>query len=618
MRGIRAVRPLACRLAPGLAAGLLIIFCLFQPPAFSVPGPGEGPGQGQESPGGEVGQAAPGEGHDPAGQPADAGTADAGTAGPGGGDAPVGGQQGPVAPVYHRVVVGDTLFALSRRYGVSQQDIIRWNGLSGTTIRVGQDLLVKPGEGFRPPPPATAPAGEGDPAQGPDGPDGPGGTGGPSGPPGFPGEGHITLDARGVDLRDALSALAYLLESTILFLEEPGKVTFQVEDVTPEKALELLLQTQELGYLREGDLIIVGRRDRLHRDFFSQMVLTRFNLRYITTEHLEPLVGQLDIPLHRVISVAANPKALWAQGTPPALHKLRELIQAVDRPENVDPGEIIGLARYDLSYLTTDQLLPLLDRLDIQGETISLEVNRQAFWARGTPEEQARVRELLEVVDRPENFDQVFSISRFDLLYIPAARVIPLIEDFIVGQDIPVKTHVLETNPRTIWAQGSPRALQRLEELVTALDRPENDEETLVFIYPLENIVARDAAERLNGFDFEGVRAVEFYYDQFGRDLLIFCPPHLENQVYRALQSLDGTRRAIRVPVDSATGLRALESLRARRELLSELTGIPISSMHISGNLAEDEGEPRHVLWVEESPDNIQRIREMVELIGGL
>jgi len=46
------------------------------------------------------------------------------------------------APIRHKVTKGDTLWALSRRYGAPVSSIKRANGLSGTTIRIGQTLLI--------------------------------------------------------------------------------------------------------------------------------------------------------------------------------------------------------------------------------------------------------------------------------------------------------------------------------------------------------------------------------------------------------------------------------------------------------------------------------------------
>lgn len=44
---------------------------------------------------------------------------------------------------YHKVVKGDTLYSLSKKYGVSVTQIKEWNNLSGNTIKLGQRLAIK-------------------------------------------------------------------------------------------------------------------------------------------------------------------------------------------------------------------------------------------------------------------------------------------------------------------------------------------------------------------------------------------------------------------------------------------------------------------------------------------
>ncbi len=46
------------------------------------------------------------------------------------------------APVKHTVKKGDTLYSLARRYGSSVSSIQKANGLSGSTIRIGQALSI--------------------------------------------------------------------------------------------------------------------------------------------------------------------------------------------------------------------------------------------------------------------------------------------------------------------------------------------------------------------------------------------------------------------------------------------------------------------------------------------
>lgn len=44
----------------------------------------------------------------------------------------------------HRVAAGETLFRLTQIYGVSVEDLRRWNNLPDNTIKVGQEILIRP------------------------------------------------------------------------------------------------------------------------------------------------------------------------------------------------------------------------------------------------------------------------------------------------------------------------------------------------------------------------------------------------------------------------------------------------------------------------------------------
>lgn len=52
----------------------------------------------------------------------------------------------PVDPnaTFHTVVYGDTLYNVSKRYGISQANIIEWNNMQDITVKLGTRLRVKP------------------------------------------------------------------------------------------------------------------------------------------------------------------------------------------------------------------------------------------------------------------------------------------------------------------------------------------------------------------------------------------------------------------------------------------------------------------------------------------
>ncbi|MEW5921996.1 MAG: secretin N-terminal domain-containing protein [Bacillota bacterium] len=537
-------------------------------------------------------------------------------------------RNGEPLPAFYIVQWEDTIYSISKKFGIAQAELIRLNDVENNMIYAGQKLLLRDNHterstvaesaaynepGREEPLPdtvyetvtnnlhsgtveiqETAVLAEMYSVSVPDAP--------------------FVLDVRAADLRDVLTALAIRLKKTIILLDDPVRVTFNLEGTTPLVAMQLLLQKLGYDYVEEDDFILVGRPDRLRIDFYDHMLLSRFNLQYISASNLTALIRQLGLPL-QVLSLELNPRTLWAQGTPRELGRVREIIAALDRPENADPETTNPLTRFNMQYLNAETIIPLIEQLAIPVQLITLPANPQALWAQGTPVALERVKELITALDRPENagLETKLAMARFQLHYIPVSRMKIILQ----GAGIAAQNIIPDETAQLIWVYGSPQNLEVAQELIAGVDLPENAEiAPHVFFYQLKNISAADAAARLETMDvFNGVKTMTFSYPEISQELLVICPPHLREQVYGALGRLDEARRRIRMPVDSAQGENARNRLAARRELLAQLTGVSISRMHISGNLSGDSSNPYYVLWVEETPDKIQLVRDMIEFI---
>ena len=81
------------------------------------------------------------------------------------------------------------------------------------------------------------------------------------------------------------------------------------------------------------------------------------------------------------------------------------------------------------------------------------------------------------------------------------------------------------------------------------------------------------------------------------------------------LSRIDTLGTKIRVPVDFSDSHQGKSRLAARRDLLVSLTQIPASSFYISDNVSRNE-KPYYIMWVEETPDNILKIRNMIDAIA--
>ncbi len=517
-------------------------------------------------------------------------------------------------PLYYTVKLGETVYSISRKLGVEKSEIIRLNKLGNNMIYEGQKLLIKEEimeeeeEEEVKKEEVTAnriaaidkennkPEAEPEPAL-------------------LSNEQERTssfvLDVREADLRDVLSALAIRMERTIIFIDDPVRVTFSIEDVTPQVALRLLLQNEGFDYLEDDDFILVGTPDKLKNDYFDHLALTRFNLQYISSPDITGLLEQLGVDL-QVFSIETNPRTIWAQGTPRELGQLREIIVTLDRPENADPETASSLERFDLQYLNAELVGLVIDYFAISARVISFPANPQVLWAQGAPAALERLKELIITLDRPENsgLEVKLSMTQFKLNHLSAEKIRLVLEE----AGIPGEYIITDETSQLLWVYGSPQYIEIAREIISTIDLPENSEQLPhIFIYQLQNISAVDASARMDEMGiFNGVKTMTFSYPEISHELLVICPPHLTEQVYSALGLLDEARQRIRMPVDSAD---KMSTLAARRELLSQLTGVAISRMFISSNLSGDSENPYYILWVEETPDKIQQVRDMVEII---
>lgn len=86
--------------------------------------------------------------------------------------------------------------------------------------------------------------------------------------------------------------------------------------------------------------------------------------------------------------------------------------------------------------------------------------------------------------------------------------------------------------------------------------------------------------------------------------------------IAQIIDSLDRKSPSITLPIDSSTAPDGANRLRNRRILISELSGISSSQFKISSNIAKEEGY-RYIMYLTASPEEIQRVKELIAVIDG-
>jgi len=83
----------------------------------------------------------------------------------------------------------------------------------------------------------------------------------------------ITVNVKNADFRDILSALAIKMGCNIIYMDEPVRLDFSVQNVTCEEALQILLKSAAKEYIKDNNTIIAGSRELLEKIILTGLPL---------------------------------------------------------------------------------------------------------------------------------------------------------------------------------------------------------------------------------------------------------------------------------------------------------------------------------------------------------
>lgn len=418
----------------------------------------------------------------------------------------------------------------------------------------------------------------------------------------------ITVRISDADIRDVISAIVMDLGYNVVYTGNTVIVDhFEVTDIAPLEALSLILKSVNLDYLQDGNTMIVGEKETLAASFFDSMVLTRFTLRYIDAGTVSDQINNLGIDVQKV-TLDTNPKAIWVQGTPRELGKVRELISMLDRSENAG-SDTRKLTPIYLSYITGEQMNDVLEEIGLP-TGIVLDTNSKILYVYVTDSQFEQIEELKSKLDTSENQKLDFTVYMKKLTYVKASEIVPIIYQF--GLDVDVIT--FDRTAMAVWLKGSEEAVKQVSQLIDLIDIKQNIDSNRFFIKRLKNISALEAEYRLNLLDIPEIKTYTFSYPQFSKNILVVCPEDYKIFVMDHLNQFDVASDKIRVPIDYSDDPSGTYRLERRRDLLVSLTGIPEECFTISNNVSRD-NNPHYVLILEETPEKIKMVEDMIAKI---
>ena len=525
----------------------------------------------------------------------------------------------------YTVEEGDTLSSIAAAHGVTVASIVDNNGISASsTLYKGQKLLI-PGAASVEDDSTTV----------------------------FGSSSSISIDfADGSDLIGVLETILAHTGYKMIYKGSAATVpAIALENVTPLTAIDYVLRMVDMTYIKNDNLIYVGTAEVLNSNFIDNKALTKFSLQYISTDTLTSQLSTLGISV-QIVKVDINLREFWVSGYPMQLAKMAELIETIDNQKNITVGSAsisTSLSAIELEHITASEFSSLLGSLGLHtGITMAAHPMVLYVYASGDAyNDIMNIKKLVDYYDpngqnavggaegesagdaedgtTDENkpgdtedgtssdvviSDGETSLVRVDLAYIDKAAAQSIINTFGYKVDI----LGLDLYEKRIWLRGDTTEVDAAVERIKENDTADNNTERTFFVYDLKNIVASELQSKIGFINIEGV---EFYfgsYPQLTKSIMVYCASNKVEEVKEIIASLDNNMGDMYYPIATITDASELSVLAAKEELVVKLINNPsisVTSFEISGDLDPTDDGVRYILYVLESPENIDLILDM-------
>lgn len=421
---------------------------------------------------------------------------------------------------------------------------------------------------------------------------------------------NISLNMKDADIRDVLSAIAVNMNKNIIYTGEPMKVNISIDGVDSKTALEYLLNSVAMEYLNNNNTLIVGKRDTLTSEFYNKLSLTKFVLKYITSDIISEQINALQIPVQKAI-LDSNKKVILVQGLPQDLSKVNELIYMLDRAESISDNTYssANLTPIKLTYIAAEEMNSILQDIGLNTGII-VDSNPMILWVYGSKNEVAEIITLQKTIDIPQNaLSENLIISSVKMTYLTTYEIIPILNRL---SDVNVIT--FERSIQTVWLNGTNESVKLATEIIKMFDIEKLKNDDTFFVYNTVNITASELKKRFDNLELQNITMETLNYPEFSKSVLVFCPSDFKLFVMNYINKLDVMTEKVRVPVDYSDVPGGSNKLKKRRDLLVDLTGIPSDRFTISENVSRDD-EYLYIMYLEETQENIKMVKDYVTYI---
>ena len=538
----------------------------------------------------------------------------------------------------YTVKTGDTLSSIAAKYGVTVSSIVKENGISASqTLYAGQVLYI---------PGATSVHEDSTTS--------------------FGSSSSISIDFKDADLVGVLETILAHTGYTMIFKGTSTTVTIKLQDVSPLTAIDYVLRMVDLTYIKNDNIIYVGSASVLNESFLDKQALTKFNVKYISVETLMSQASTLGVSA-TLVKMENNNREFWITGTPMQLVKIKDLIKTLDVKKHVTTGSgaiSTSLTAIEMKHISADEFSSLLGTLGLH-TGITMAAHPMILYVYVSGEALDDIMKIKKLVDYPEAIpeegegdgnsdtnnngdtntdtnaptnpdtnngennennnggttaDKEFtdgetSLVKITLQYLNKEAAKSILTTF--GSDVEVLG--LDLYEKILWIRGATEEVDKAVELIREHDNAGNNTEKVTFTYDLQNIVASELQNKIRNMDVEGV---EFYfgsYPELTKSIIVYCPANQVESIKNVIATLDSNLGKMYYPIDTIVSEDARLALTAKEALVVKFLNNPaitVDSFILSEDLDPAEDSVRYVLYVCESPENIDLISKMWTTIG--
>ncbi len=503
---------------------------------------------------------------------------------------------------------GDSLASISASHGVTVSSIVDANGISASAkLYEGQRLLI-PGASSVEEDSTTV----------------------------FGSSSIISVNfKKDSDLVGVLETIVAHTGYTIIYKGAAQTVpAIALDSVSPLTAIDYVLRMVDMTYIKNDHIIYVGTAETLNSSFIDNKALTNFRLKYISIETLTSQLSALGIS-PKMVKIDENIREFWVSGYPMELAKIGELIKTLDNKTNLTLGSAnlsSSLSAIELEHITANEFSALLSALGLHSG-ITTESHPMTLYVYASGDAYQDILNIKKLVDfkdanAPKNETEggegteggssseveitngETSLVRVDLQYINKDAAESIVTTF--GYEVEILG--LDLYEKRVWVRGSVEEVNDAVARIKENDTADNNTAKTFFTYELQNIVASELQSKIGFVDLEGV---EFYfgsYPQLTKSIMVYCSTNKVDEVKGIIASLDSNLGDMYYPIATITDANELSVLAAKEELVVKLINNPtisVTSFEISGDLDPSDDGVKYILYVLESPENIDLITEM-------